>query len=78
MAVPAKRLASRCVDRVRLGQLHRVTGDFAEPVELGLGFVDRRLVAIPNYAPCPVLEQSFHRGESDPAGAAGHQCRLSL
>ena len=78
MAVPPKRLTSRCVDRVRLGQLHRVAGDFAKPVELRLGLVYRRLVAIPNHAPRPVLEQSFHRGKPNPAGAAGHQCRLSL
>ena len=78
MAVPAKRLASRCVDRVRLGQLNRVTGDFAKPVELRLGLVYRRLIAIPDHAPRPVLEQSFNRSKPDPAGAAGHQCRLSL
>ena len=76
--VTAKRLASRCFDRFRLGQFHRVAGDFTQPVEFGLGLVNRRLVTIPNHAPCPILEQSLHRGITDASRAAGHQCCFSL
>ena len=59
-------------------RLLRRQGDFAEPVELSLSLVDRRLVAIPYYATCPVLKQSFRRGISDPTGTTCHQCSLSL